>query len=102
MTRALAILAGAVVLFAVLTSKTGFQDTLLLNGLKYRITRYADRVDMFREDGLRFTYSLRTGKTTLHAGTQAQLRDALTELSKHFTSSLDAAAEAARATEAQP
>jgi len=95
-TGALTILA-AIALFAVLTSKTGLQDTLLLNGLKYRVTRYPDKVELFREDGLRFTYSLRTGQTTLHSGTPEQMQDALKQLNKLFTGQLAAAADNAGA-----
>jgi hypothetical protein len=76
----LAALALAVV--AVLTGKNVTQHrTLVLNGLTYEVTRYSDNtVDVVRQDGLRFSVSLKTGASTLKVGTQSQLEDALWRL----------------------
>ena len=69
--------ASAVAGFA--TSKTiRRQRSLVLNGLKYQITRYGnDTIEVAREDGLRFTFDQKDGPPVLKVGTRAQLEDAL-------------------------
>ncbi|MFZ5894670.1 MAG: hypothetical protein ACOY0T_26645 [Myxococcota bacterium] len=72
--------ASAVAGFA--TSKTiRRQRSLVLNGLKYQITRYGnDTIEVAREDGLRFTFDTKDGPPVLKVGTRAQLDDALIQV----------------------
>jgi hypothetical protein len=57
------------------------QRSLVLNGLKYQITRYGnDTLEVAREDGLRFTFDQKDGPPVLKVGTRAQLEDALTQV----------------------
>jgi len=64
------------------TSKTiRRQRSLVLNGLKYQITRFGnDTIEVAREDGLRFTFDTKDGPPVLKVGTRAQLEDALTQV----------------------
>ncbi|MFZ5895553.1 MAG: hypothetical protein ACOY0T_31135 [Myxococcota bacterium] len=80
--RSALVAVAAVALVVLLTGKnTTEHRTLVLNGLKYEITRFSnDTVEVIREDGLRFTVDPKTGVTTKTVGTQSQLEDALTQL----------------------
>jgi len=74
--------AAAVTLVALLTSKAvRSQRTTVLNGLKYELQRYSnDTVEVLREDGLRFTIDIKTGRPTLAVGTFDQMQDALRQV----------------------
>ena len=77
-----ALIAAGVVVVAVTTGKTiRRQRALTLNGLRYQVTRYGnDKIEVAREDGLRFTIDNKDGPPTLTVGTRAQFEDALVHL----------------------
>lgn len=78
------IAAAAVALVAILTGKDVVRrHTLTLGGMRYEITRYSnDTLEVFREDGVQFVVDLKSGKSTLQVGTDAQMQDALVVIRK--------------------
>jgi hypothetical protein len=77
-----ALIAAGVVVVAVTTGRSiRRQRSLTLNGLRYQLTRYGnDKIEVAREDGLRFTLDAKDGPPTLTVGTRAQFEDALAQL----------------------
>jgi hypothetical protein len=76
------LIAAGVVVVAVTTGRSVRRErSLTLNGLRYRLTRYGnDKIEVAREDGLRFTLDAKDGPPTLTVGTRAQFADALAQL----------------------
>ena len=75
------IAAGAVVVAITTGRSVRRQRDLTLNGLRYQLTRYSnDKIEVAREDGLRFTIDSKDGPPRLTVGTRAQFDDALAQL----------------------
>ena len=75
------IAAGAVVVAITTGRSVRRQRSLTLNGLRYQLRRYGnEKIEVAREDGLRFTIDSKDGPPRLTVGTRAQFEDALAQL----------------------
>ena len=88
------IAAAAIALVAILTGKDIVrQRALTLAGKRYELTRYSnDSLEVFREDGVQFVVDLKSGRSTLQVGSDAQMQEALGVIRKMALDQLSEAA----------